>query len=278
MMTPDFIIDVNEVDFEYEVLSYSQNTPVVVDFWANWCQPCKTLSPLLESMTQEAAGAFRLARVDVDQNPNLALRFAVRSIPTVKVFTNGQVVSEFTGLLPEARLRDFLTKIMPPSPHQLQQEKADSFLKMRQWGEAELIYRDLIQKSAETPATLLGLAKSLLMQHQNEEALEIIRNFPACRLTSHAELLRPYAEDAVAQASGRLPSESDLDAAYSTAIRLALRGNLAAAMDGLLDVLRQNKNYRRGRARLVLLSLLDLMGEDDPQTRAYRAELASILF
>lgn len=278
MMASDFIIDVNELDFEYEVLSYSQNIPVVVDFWATWRQPSKILSPMLEAMTKEAAGAFRLARVDVDQNPNLALRYSVRSIPTVKVFTSGQVVSEFVGMLPEERLRDFLAKITPPSPQQLQLEKADSLFKLKKWEQAEKLYRDLIEQPADIPGTLLGLAKALLMQNKNGEALEIIRNFPASRLFNTAELLRPYAEDVVALANGRLADETELDAAFQTAVRLASRGNLPAALDGFLDILRKDKSYRRGRARLVILSLLELMGEDDPQTRPYRAELASVLF
>ena len=91
-MTPDNIIDVTEADFEYEVIEYSQNTPVVVDFWAAWCQPCKVLAPMLEKLIKETAGAIRLARVNVDENPNLAIRFGVRSIPAVKAFSGGQIV------------------------------------------------------------------------------------------------------------------------------------------------------------------------------------------
>ena len=114
-MTPsDFIVDVTESDFEYEVLSYSQNVPVVVEFWATWCQPCKTLGPMLERLTEEASGVFRLARVDVDSSPNLALRYSVRSVPTVKAISQGQVVGEFAGLQPEVRVRDFLEKLSPP--------------------------------------------------------------------------------------------------------------------------------------------------------------------
>ena len=278
MMASDFIVDVNETDFEYEVLSYSQNIPVVVDFWATWCRPCKILSPMLESMTQEAGGAFRLARVDVDENPNLALRYGVRSIPAVKAFSGGQVVGEFSGVIPEEKLREFLSKITPPSPQQLMQEKADSMLALHQWAQAEKTYRELLEQNAAAPETLLGLAKTLLMQNQSGEALHILHNFPASRLLPTAELVRPYAEDAVAQARGELPMDGELDAAFAMAIRLANRGNLPAALDGLLDVLRQDKGYRRGRARQVIVALLELMGEDDPQTREYRAELASVLF
>ena len=116
MMASDNIVDVTEANFQYEVISYSENTPVVVDFWAEWCRPCKTLGPLLERLAHEAQGSFRLARVDVDANPNLALHYGVRSIPTVKAFSQGEVVGEFSGLQPEGRIREFLSRITPPSP------------------------------------------------------------------------------------------------------------------------------------------------------------------
>ncbi len=278
MMNSDFIVDVSEADFEYEVLSYSQNLPVVVEFWASWCRPCKILGPMLETMAQEANGAFRLARVDVDANPNLALRFGVRTIPTVKAFTSAQVVGEFVGVIPEERLREFLSKITPPSPLQLQVEKAGSLLDLRQWAQAEKIYRELLDSSADMPAVLLGLAKALLMQNKNAEALNILQNFPASRLYNTAHLLLPYAEDVARLGSGTLPDETELDAAYRMAVRLAGRGNLPAALDGLLDILRQDKHFRQNRARQVVLSLLELLGEHDEQTRQYRAELATVLF
>ena len=89
MMAADYIIEANETNFEYEVLEYSKNTPVLVDFWAEWCQPCKILGPMLESITNEASGQIRLAKVNIDENPNLAIQFGVRSIPTVKAFISG---------------------------------------------------------------------------------------------------------------------------------------------------------------------------------------------
>ncbi|MDO8969464.1 MAG: tetratricopeptide repeat protein, partial [Saprospiraceae bacterium] len=225
-----------------------------------------------------ANGVFRLARVDVDKNPNLALRYGVRSIPTVKAFSSGQVAGEFAGIIPEDRLREFLDKITPPSPHQLQLERASGMLSLHQWSQAEKIYRELLEISMDLPASLLGLAKALLMQNKHSEALQILRNFPASRLYNTAEVLRPFAEDVAALANGSLVDETELDAAYRTAVRLASRGNLPSGLDGLMDILRQDKNYRRGRVRLVVLSLLELLGEDDQQTRQYRSELASVLF
>ena len=278
MMTSDFIVDVNETDFDYEVVSYSKNVPVVVEFWATWCRPCKVLGPMLEGMTKEANGAFRLARIDTDQNPNLALRFGVRTIPTVKAFTSGQVVGEFAGVIPEERLREFLSKLTPPSPHQLMFEKAESMLALHQYAQAEKLYRELLEQAVDLPVSLLGLSKALLVQNKSGEALTILRSFPASRLYSTAELLLPFAQDVVDFTHDALPDETELDAGFRTAIRLASRGNFPAALDGLLDILRKDKNFRRGRARLIVVGLLELMGEDDPLTREYRSELATVLF
>lgn len=277
-MSSDFIIDVTETDFEYEVISYSQNVPVIVDFWATWCKPCKVLSPLLEKLTVEAQGGFRLARVDVDENPNLALRFSIRNIPSVKVFSGGMVVAEFVGLQPEARLREILSKITPPSPLSLALEKADSLLALHTWLEAEKVYRQILEQDAAHPGALLGLIKTLLAQGRCSEALTLIHDFPASRQYVQAEKLRPLAKALFDYQEGLLPTDADIDAAFRNTIRLAGRGNILAALDGLLDILRQNKRYRNGLAHQIMLALLELLGEDDPQTRQYRSELASVLF
>jgi putative thioredoxin len=278
MMASDFIFDVNESDFEYEVIAYSQNVPVIVDFWADWCRPCKTLGPLLEQLVREANGAFRLARVDVDANPNLAMRYSVRSLPTVKAFSGGQVVSEFVGLQPEARLREFFAKLAPPSPASLAIEKADSLLGVHSWTEAEKVYRETLEHEPEQPAAMLGLVKALLGQNKYQEALFLLRRFPASKQYNDAEKLQPYADALAAQANHRLPDETDADAMFENSIRLAGRGKFAPALDGLMELLRQDRNYRSGKARQIVIALLDLLGDDDPLTRQYRAELASILF
>ncbi len=277
-MSSDYIIEVNETDFEYEVLSFSQNTPVVVDFWATWCRPCKTLSPLLENLAHEAMGAFRLAKVEVDENPNLAIQFGVRTVPTVKAISMMQVVGEFVGNQPEERVRAFLAKITPPSQYSLSIEKAESLLANHDWEKAEETFSELIEHHPNQPDLLLGLAKASLGLGDAFEALLILRNFPTSRQYASAEVLLPYAESLAYFTKNQLPQEHDLDFAFQNAIRLASKGNLPSALDGLLDILRQEKRYRDGIAHKVVLSLLELLGEDDPLTRNYRTELATILF
>jgi putative thioredoxin len=276
MKPSDYIIEVTESSFEYDVIAYSKQTPVIVDFWAEWCGPCRSLGPLLERLTQEANGGFRLAKVNVDANPNLALRFSVRSIPAVKAFRDGRMVSEFVGAQPEDRVREFLRGIAP-SQSDLQLEKAIGLAEMQQWANAEAAFRQYLSKHPDYPAALLGLAKTLLVQGKAAEGRKLLVNFPASKEYHDAEKLRSLADALV-----RLPPADDLenplDAAYQRALNLILRGNIEAAMDGLLDVLRENRGYRNGEPRKVMVGLFEILGENNPSTRNYRAELASVLF
>lgn len=277
-MSPDIILDVNEADFEYEVVAYSKNTPVVVDFWATWCRPCRTLSPLLEKLILEAAGSIRLAKVDVDQNPNLAARFGIRTIPTVTAFSDGHPTGELVGNQPETRVREFLSKIAPPSPLSLAIEKAWGMLADQSWAEAEKQFRQLLEQEHEQPSCLLGLAISLLTQNKTTESLSILKTFPASREFNRAALLLPYAEDLKRLEEGRLTNENDLDAAFISSLRMASQAKFLLALDGLLDILRQDKRYRNGKAQQAVIALLEILGPDDPQSRAYRSELASVLY
>lgn len=279
MMASENIIDVTESNFQYEVLAYSNNTPVIVDFWADWCQPCHMLSPILEKLTREANGAFRLAKVNADQNRNLVMQYDIRSLPTVKFIVKGQVAAEFVGAQPETKVRDILRKLAPPTQN-LSIEKGQSLLGLQRWAEADLAFRETLKTEPDDSAALLGLAKSLLAQGKASNALAVLQEFPASKEFQSAEKLIPLAlrmaefqDDEIA-----LLEDDDLDPTYRLAIQLVGRGNLAAAADGLLDILRQNKTYRNGEARQAVLAVLEIMGEDKDETRKYRNELAALLF
>jgi len=277
MMANDFIKEVSEADFEYEVISYSLNTPVVVDFWADWCRPCKPLTMLLERVAHESQGGFRLALVDSDKNPNLAIRFNVRSLPTVKVFSGGAVVAEFVGAQPESRVREFLAQIQPPSPAALMIEKGVSLAANEDWQGAEQVFRDALDLGPDSPEGLLGLARSLLAQGKSHEALSILTSFPASRQYNQAQTLMPLGMEM--ENLRRISFEVDLDdrqAAYWNSIRLASRARVTQALDGLMDLLRTEKQDQA--ARKMALALLELLGNDNSSTREYRKELSAILF
>lgn len=278
MMAADNIINVNELNFEYEVVAYSRNIPVLVDFWAEWCQPCKALSPMLEKIVDEANGSLRLAKVNIDQNPNLALQFNVRSIPTVKAFIDGQVAGEFSGAQPEYRLREFISRLAPPSPMDLEIEKGQGLLANQKWGEAESVLRKALEQKPDSTAVQLALAKTLLAQNKPEEALELLKSIPSGREYNQAQLMLPFANCLSQFKQNLLPDENSLDAIFRNSLRLAGGANYPSALDGLLDILRENKRYRDGLVKQVIVGMLEIMGEDDPQTRAYRAELATVLF
>lgn len=277
MVPSKYVVDVSEANFEYEVIAYSKNEPVVVDFWAEWCGPCKTLGPILERLAEEANGSFRLAKVNVDENPTLATRYNVRGIPAVKAFMNGQVVAEFVGAQPEPNVREFLNQIAP-SPSDLALAKGQSLLEMGEWDSAEEAFGQVLQEQPEKAPAVLGMAKALLAEGKGHQSYQLLKEFPASREYAAAEKLQT-----LAHAMARLESEvgdSDeiLEAAYQRALSLVGMGNIPAALDGLMDILRQDKNYRDDEARMVILGLFEILGDNSDLTRQYRSEMASILF
>jgi putative thioredoxin len=277
-MTSDFIINVSESNFEFEVLAYSQQTPVVVDFWAEWCGPCKSLGPTLETLAQQGQGSFRLAKVNVDENPNLAVRYGILSIPAVKAFRDRTVVAEFVGAQPEQRVREFLHSIAP-TKGDLALAKGQSLLYSQEAAKAETAFRESLSASPTNSAALLGLAKSLILQGETGESFEILSSFPASRDFNAAQTLTPLIEAMQDLKESKLPEEENpLDPAFKRAIQLILRGNFEAAMDGLIEILRENKQYRDGKPRLILIALFELLGKENPITHQYRNELASVLF
>lgn len=278
MMSSENIVEVTEASFQNEVIAYSNNIPVLVDFWAEWCAPCKVLSPLLEKLAREANGAFRLAKVNADENPNLVMRFNIVTLPTVKAFNKGQLIGDFTGAQSEENVRQFLHKLSP-SQGDLALERGSSLLNLGRWQEAGQSFSEVLKTKRDDSGALLGLAKSLLAQGKPKDALIILNAFPASKEYRFAEILLPLAS--VMAEHQNMPPVEDMDelqAAFRQAVRLVGLGNLPAAADGLLEILRRDKHYQDDQARQVMLAVLELMNPNTPETQTYRRELSSVLF
>jgi len=213
----------------------------------------------------------------VDLNPNLAMRFNVSSIPSVKAFRDGKVVSEFVGLKPEPYLKEFIRSIAP-SAMDLTLEKGLSLMAMSQWKSAEQTFREGLEDDPGRTPALLGLSKSLLAQGQVVETQRILHAFPPSREFGPARTLQPLVDALIRSQDGQNVNDDPLEAAFNRALRLFTRGNIEAALDGFLDILREDKRYHNGEVRLIILSLFEIMGEENPLTRQYRQELASVLF
>ncbi|MBL8092592.1 MAG: tetratricopeptide repeat protein [Anaerolineales bacterium] len=272
------VIDVTEASFADEVLNRSHQIPVVVDFWAPWCGPCRALSPLLEKLATEGGGAWLLAKVNVDLTERLSAEYGVRGIPAVKAFREGQVVAEFTGAQPEPRVREFIRKLAPSAADTALSEAA-ALLATRKWQAAVEAYRSARELDAASGPAALGLVQALVARGLGCEALDLLDEFPRSDEAVTAATFRALAEALCEVEPAESPIDDDpLDALYHQSARLFARGQWEACLDGLLDVLRSNKRFRDGAARKMMLSVFSLLGEGDPLTQRYRAELASVLF
>jgi putative thioredoxin len=237
-------MDVTDETFQEEVLTRSATVPVVVDLWAPWCGPCKTLGPMLEKAVADTGGAVALAKVNVDDNPRIAQSFAVQSIPAVFAISNGQVVDQFIGALPEAQVTAFIAGLSPaPS-------EADNLVSVGD--EASL--RRALELEPDHAGAIEALARLLIDRGDSQEALAILGRIPETDAT------RLLAADARLLEAGVDVSDTGRD-------------EIAAKLDGLLDRVRDND-----AARQEYVDLLEALGPSDPRTNEYRRALATRLF
>ncbi len=281
----EWVIDVNEQTFQSAVVERSREVPVIVDFWAAWCGPCRTLGPILENLAQEYGGRFILARLNVDENQRLSAQYNIQGIPAVKGFREGKVAAEFVGALPRPAVRQFVDRLLP-NELDLKVAEARASLAAGKPAEAEAGLRSVLAENADHPAALLGLAQALAAQDQMAVALELLGRVPpatpegaeAARLRMAWRLAEAVMGASEAELNDRIAQEpSDLSARYRLGCLLAGQERYQESLDQFLEVVRRDRAAHRNQAREAMVYIFDILGED-PLARAYRNRLASVLF
>jgi len=277
-------MDVSAENFEREVLEASKTVPVVVDFWAPWCAPCRQLKPILEKLEHEYAGRFKLAKVNSDENQQLAAAFGVRSIPDVMAFKGGKAVSHFLGAQPERQVRAFIEGLLP-SPSELERARARELRAAGDAANAVAALRKAVHLDSRNDPARLDLAELLIQLKQLEEAEAALAEVrPDTELDARADALRNAL--AFARAGG---GEDDLAANIEAnpgdlESRLALAGAYAGrrawreAMDQLIEILRRDRTWRDGEARKQMVAIFNLAAGEAELVAEYRRKLSSALF
>ena len=285
MTTARPILDVGDRDFEREVIERSRQVPVVVDCWAPWCAPCRALGPVLERLALEHAGAFVLAKVNVDEAPAVAQALRVQSIPAVKAFRDGAIVGEFVGAQPESALREFLARVLPSEADRLARHGEERSAAGDAAG-AEADFTAALAEDARHPRALLGLARLYAASGQEPRALTLLDRVPpsgpvardAERLAAELRTRVDATGDETTLRARVAANLADLDARLQLGRVLAARRKYDDALAELLEVVRRDPRFADEAARKAMLDVFEVLGPRHELTDRYRRELSSALF
>ena len=282
--------------FMADVIEASDEVPVIVDFWATWCGPCKTLTPILESVVAKAQGAVRLVKIDVDKNPDLSEQLRIQSIPSVFAFKNGQPVDAFQGALPESEVQKWVDQLITqhgdgvePSPIDEALAAAEEAFAAGDIGGAGALFAQVLNQDEKNTKALAGMARCYLKANKIDKAREIVeqidedlRNDNDIRAVISAVELAEAGSTAAGETDNlraRLSDDpSDLQTRFDLAVALYGGGDAEAAVDELVEVISRNREWNEGEARQQLLKIFEALGPTDPLTVSGRRKLSSILF
>jgi putative thioredoxin len=277
-----------------DVVEASRTTPVIVDFWAEWCGPCKTLGPMLERAVKATNGAVRMVKLDIDKNPELAQQMRIQSIPMVYAFVDGRPIDGFQGAVPESQVKTFVQRLVAlkkggGSPLEEAVEAAREALAAGDFGAAENIFQQILQHQPDNLSALVGLARCALAADDIEDAKTIFARIPAeeaknaevVSLKAAIELAEQAAKAAGAFAEWQerlTKDENDHEARIGYANALFATGDRDGAVDQLLRAVKADREWNEQAARKQLVKLFEAMGSADPLTVSARKRLSSILF
>jgi len=281
-----YCIDVSEANFMQEVIEASRRVPVLVDFWAPWCGPCRSLGPILEKLAAEYQGRFRLAKINSDENQALAGQFGVRGIPNVKAVVDGQIVNEFTGALPESAVREFIDALLPSPAEPLRLEA----LAARARGEGDATRKLLLQAIHLDPRheqARLDLIDVLLDAGDLTEAQRLLDEIAASAkdrnriesLSARLALSQGAAPgaDETSLLSRLAADPADLEARLALANLQAVKQDYRAALEQLLEMVRRDRAFQDDTGRKTMLQIFSLLGPDSDLVREYRGKLSAAI-